>query len=76
VVDCGEQVVVPFGAATRADRLRTDSPAATAHAPWGACHPPALRVKYWLHALGRAGFGEDERPREGDRWSASPTRWL
>ena len=39
-VDCGYQVVVPFGFASHADRLRADGRAAAVHPPWDAGHPP------------------------------------
>jgi hypothetical protein len=35
-VDCGYQVVVPFGFASHADRLWADGQAAAVHPPWDA----------------------------------------
>ncbi len=61
-VDCGYQVVVPFGFASHADRPWADGQAATVHPPWDA--------RRRLRAVRRADGGAGE----SDRRSASPRR--
>jgi hypothetical protein len=59
-VDCGYQVVVPFGYASHADRVRADRQAAAVDPPWDA--------RRRFHAVRRA----DEGARGSDRRAAWP----
>lgn len=52
-IDSGHQVVVPFGFAAHADRLRADGQAAEPHPPRDAGHPPRSSSQP-LRALRRA----------------------
>jgi hypothetical protein len=61
-VDCGHQVVVPFGSAPHADRLRADGQATADHPPWES--------RSGLHVV----RGADKGTRGSDRRAAWPRR--
>jgi hypothetical protein len=72
-VDCGCQVVVPFGVASHADRLWADGQATAVHPPWDDGHPPR-ESRRRLGAVRRAEGRADEGAGESNRRSARPRR--